>query len=465
MQPRKALSVTALLIGPDNGCDWWRTVEPFSLAQLMGHDCTCALRGKPLGSPPDILVFRGEFFRTQGEWDAAGFFAQCEADRVAVVVDFDDAAHLSWDRTDGDPALLPMVIDTLTRAHLVTTTTAALAGEVERLAGRPAVVIPNAINLRKWQHLEPPDPERPVVAVIGGDSHRLDWEGVPAAFSRLAARHPSSCFRVAGYDPGWGKDLELELGDRYEYRDFVIFREYPSQFEGASVVWAPLSDVEFNKYRSPIRFFEATAAGAAFVGPRHLYGTVAQDSETGYLYDDEGDAEALISDLLRDESTRARMVSLARQAVREHALDEDAIEYRFGWYYRTWQWLYGGDNGTGASIGQLAGDLADGAGTAELQCQQQGRGHGGGAGGPGDRQSRYRALLPRDRAKDGGVRLVAEQHEGGGPGVPGRGQRPGDAVPALPGQRRPRSPLVWTPVRHPPERANGQAGARPWRLL
>ena len=387
----RPLTTTALVRGFENGADYWRLVEPFTLARECGHDCYAAVRGKPLTHPPDILVFRGEFFKTDGPWSWSGFLAQCEADKVLVVLDYDDA-YQEWDKYRDDQAQVDACKAAAQHAHLVTTTTHRLAQEIADFAGRYDVaVVENAIRLESWRHLSPPDPEHPLIVVAGGDSHGKDWEQVPDIFRAIARQHPTVHFRVAGYDPGWGPDLKSDLGDRIELRTFERFAEYPrSAFQAASLVLAPLADSVFNRNRSPIRHWEATAAGAAFIGSPILYHQSVMQGETGILCSDTDSYVDFSLALLADETRRSRMVSLARQHVRDHALTPDAVNARFDLYYRAWQARYNPD-----------GRLSDGTSAiSSLWTPESAR---GGA----DSKPGYRPVLDRDGdGRKRGLRIV-----------------------------------------------------------
>lgn len=423
------LRTTAMIGGKENGCDWWRVVEPFLDARHLGHDCNVGIFGQQIVYPPDILVFRGLFMEPES-FDK--FLDQCERDQVLVVLDYDDLfdsgapdeiIRYQNPRFKGDvPTAARHMIQ---NAHLVTTTTMVLADEAAARSGRDRddiIVVPNAINLDSWKYLPPPNPNKPLLVVAGGDSHRKDWGDVPDVFTRLADLVPTLRFRVCGDDPSWLSDLKRELGDRLEYKPFVKFSEYPYSFAGATVVWAPLANTVFNACRSPIRHWEATAAGAAFIGATRPYNQSVTDGETGYLTDRPDDVVGLVGHLLTAEPERAKMVSLARQVLLEHRLCQDAVDERFYWYYSQWHWRYnyGAVASGGVSEVNSSRALRDGA------SEQPGSDR------PYD--ARYRPDLPRDAA-------------GSSPAVrtkpPVIDHRPGERA----GREQPGMGQLWTPAR------------------
>lgn len=337
----RKLTTVAFCRAFDNGADWWRTIEPFCLARANGHDCYASIRGHDLVHRPDVLVFRGEFFEPDGPHSWQAFLRQCERDRVLVVLDYDDAYH-AYPGYATSARKVEACRVAARYAHVVTTTTERLAEEIARFSGRHDVyVVPNAINLATWQSLSPPDPEHPVILVAGGDSHTGDWRDVPYVFSAIARQHPTVRFRVAGHDTTEIIALRDALGDRLDLRPFVRFEAYPRSFESTSIVWEPLEETIFNRGRSPIRHWEATAAGAAFIGSPLVYDQSVTDSEDGYLTDDPEYVIELCLRLLSDERERSRTVSLARQTVQGRMLTGECVDARFEIYYEEWKERHG----------------------------------------------------------------------------------------------------------------------------
>lgn len=355
--------VTSIVATDENGSTWWRQMEPQMLAAANGYETYVAVFGQPLKHRPHVLIFRGVFFE-QTQWEK--LVQSCTRDRVMVVVDYDDCYHrlhldfpedtipLSDGRVSAKKAGNSIVryncLSNAKAAHLITTTTDYLKGEIARNCGRDdVVVIPNAINLTSWQYLRPPDPERPVLMVMGGTSHIEDWEIIPQIIERLAPVFPSLRFRIAATQPPWVDGLRDWLGDRLETTTWRRHEEYPRIYDGATVCIAPLRDTIFNRCRTPIKFWEATAAGAGFVGSPILYDGDVQDGINGYLAENVDQYVERISYLLSNPERRERMVSLARQTVRDHQLDQEAIEQRWAVYWHRYHALYGSEATNGAS--------------------------------------------------------------------------------------------------------------------
>lgn len=411
---RRPLTTIGFATEAEHPSDMWRTIEPFEEAKRAGHDCWIVLQGHEVVHAPDIIVMRASFFDVRY---ARQFIASAEADSVLVVIDYDDNYH---GIRDNDP-IVNQIPETLRLAHLVTATTAQLADEIMRYSGRESVwVIPNAINVANWLDVKPPDPDLPIVTLVGSQSHETDWEIVPEVIRTLADRFPLLRFRIAGCEPAWLNDFAPLLGDRLERRPWVRFHDYPNLLEGSTLILAPLVDSLLNRGRSPIRFWEATCAGAAFIGSPLVYTGFVEDGITGYLTDDLAQTIDHASHLLSNEHERLKMVSLARQSVRNHRLEVDVVDARFDVYYAEWQARYG------TSAEQSLRET----GTNSIQGGRP----GDGGRGANDSVNRFRPVLPRDsrhRRRPG----VCQQPPGGG----GAGAR-------APAGRAPASQL-WTPPR------------------
>jgi glycosyltransferase involved in cell wall biosynthesis len=347
-------------------------------ARLLGHETWCIVRGHEVVHAPDIIIMRAEFFKPGM---LAPFMAQCENDRVLVVLDYDDL----YEQAKGlerDQAVTPDEYqndltgsrEMLSAAHLVTTTTPYLADRIGEIVDRDIAIVPNAINLAHWQGIPTSSPRYPLLTLSGSESHWQDWHEVPKVLERLTKRFPLLGVRIVGHQPPWWAKLARRLGSRLQFEPWVRFEDYPKSFAGSSVIWQPLRRTKFNLSRTPIRHWEAAACGAAFVGSSAVYDTSVIDGQTGYLADDPELVYERLEELFSDEKRRRYLATNALVDVRaHHALDEQAVHARMNLYYREWQAHYG-----------IRSDV-------QLQESAQ-------PSGDDDSQWRYRPLLSRDRA-------------------------------------------------------------------
>lgn len=152
----------------------------------------------------------------------------------------------------------------------ITVTTPALAEHYAPM--NPSIhVVPNFVTLADWPKADPNRSGVFRVLWAGSPSHWGDLETVAQALKTFAQRHDNVQLVFFGRQP---PDLSLPK-HQVEFRPFTEYNEYPVTLAEikADVTIAPLSDVPFNRYKSPIKLLEYAATGypviASDVGPYH----------------------------------------------------------------------------------------------------------------------------------------------------------------------------------------------------
>lgn len=284
--------------------DFWRVGEPLLALNRRGHDCWLG-RGHAVVSRgmPDVIVTSRQ--ATLGgsingaplapEESAALYHASRDGG-PAMVWDVDDDF---WSIEDDNPHRLsnPQVqgFEAMGRgAEVITTTTPYLAGVLaEHVPGPPVRVAPNLIDLSRFTRIDKPEGNKVVIGLQGG-SHARDWRIVAEPLRATLARHPETLLRVIGDRPDWLDSLPAE---RVMHREFAPWHRWPDLLVGIDIGLAPLRPSTFNKSKSPIKWMEYAAIGAATICSPTVYENYVEDRTTAIVARTEADWTAAL-DLL-----------------------------------------------------------------------------------------------------------------------------------------------------------------------
>jgi hypothetical protein len=256
-----------------------------------------------------------------------------------VVYDTDDDWTCLPRSHDAFPNLgkrLPLILETVRRADLVTVSTPSLAAVFKSQGARQVRVVPNFLPDTLWRPTPPP--ERPVTAVglAATPTHRGDLAPLEAALSRLATRLGRTarwvffgCPPEKGLFPG-----STVLPFSQDYGAYAV--RLPRL--GLAIGLAPLADTAFNRAKSPIKWMEYAACGLAGVfADLPPYQGVVEQERTGLLVGpDPKDWCQAVERLVRDAALRVRLAQQAWEAVsREHLLSARAASYLEAWQAAT----------------------------------------------------------------------------------------------------------------------------------
>lgn len=207
----------------------------------------------------------------------------------------------------------------------------------------PVEVVGNYIDLDLWKaQLEGwgrhPDLKGYVtVGWFGGNRYGRDLEMVAEAWGRLATRYPDKVrFVVQGHLDevivnAVPKNMLHVIGWLPTYsRDGMPF--YGVGVANMDIVCCSVADTLFNAAKTPIKFLEATAAGAACVVSEPLYGPVVRHAETGYVATNVNDWERYLEVLIVREHKRRRMADAAYKYVSDNwSLKQNAWRFAKAW--------------------------------------------------------------------------------------------------------------------------------------
>lgn len=235
------------------------------------------------------------------------------------------AFELEWERSERNRLL--QYVDA------VTVSTEPLAEVVRDFTEAPIHVVPNGIDLewfasrmaRKQRWIEPL-----TVGWAGGWRGIEDLEPIARAWAALAKRHPDLRFVLFGYVPELFKRL-IPLKQLHLIM-WGPLSQYPAGVQNIDIMCCAVANDPWNAAKSPIKWFEATAAGATCVVSDFLYGPYVQDGVTGLVAHSDDEWEPLLESLIADARARRALRLQAMTAVQwKHTIQKTLPAWIEAW--------------------------------------------------------------------------------------------------------------------------------------
>jgi len=266
--------------------------------------------------------------------------------RVPVVYEVDDLIYRR-EVTQANPNLntLPKSLraavihgsdgyrDGLALASFNLASTQALADDMTKVNHRPGFVIENGIDtvmleIAEGLELEPrSDPTRDCVVSYGSGSraHDHDFALVAPALASWLGQTPHGRLKLIG--PVRVPEVLLPFEDRIDRNSQTLaYGEYLRELHSSTITLAPLTNDEFNAYKSQVKYLEAALVGVPLIASPMVYANYVEDGRTGYIaHDTKAWLNAL--GLLTDDPQRRRSTAMAaREHVRQWELPNRPAE-------------------------------------------------------------------------------------------------------------------------------------------
>jgi glycosyltransferase involved in cell wall biosynthesis len=174
-------------------------------------------------------------------------------------------------------------------------------------------ILPNLVDPDLW-NLNKDIRQVPglTIGVFGGDSHVKDWQILPEIFTRLHEKYPFVTFLVSG------SNFEYLRLPFVKHMNWVPVQYYPALVAQFDIGICPLEDTNFNKSKSPIKFYEFAQVNAPVVASPVVYGNEIQHGKTGFLAQTPDEYVAYLSELIENSAKRKSMGRSAKEWVLEH---------------------------------------------------------------------------------------------------------------------------------------------------
>jgi glycosyltransferase involved in cell wall biosynthesis len=216
----------------------------------------------------------------------------------------------------------------------VLVTTQRLATVVRQYTDAPVAVVPNAIDWR-WARAVlrgagPRDVPPVTVGWAGGARPDADTAEMAWAWGELARRRPDVRFVVQGHQP---RPVYAAVPrERITAIGWLPLEHYLVGLRNVDVACCPLADKPFNRTKTPIKSWEASAAGSAVVASPTVYRQTITHGEDGYLCATGEEWLAALERLVDDAQERRRLAgNLRRRVATEHSLEANAWRWPAAW--------------------------------------------------------------------------------------------------------------------------------------
>jgi glycosyltransferase involved in cell wall biosynthesis len=322
--PAPRLHVVAHMLQPEGGVSHVRVVYPMAAigTDPMVSTHTVAEGELPQLDPdtPKILILHRMVISGPG---GLQLLRNLLAQNYVLITEFDD-----------HPAFLSVLqrpdLHTFRGVHAVQTTTPALAG-VLRQANPNVTIFPNAIRelppVRNFT-----DPAR-LTVFFGGFNREPDWRPLlPALNSAAAAAGERLRFSIV-HDQALFDALQTPHKSFTPTCDHATYMDLLSQ---AEISFMPLSDTEFNRAKSDLKFIESAACRTAALASPVVYAESIQDGKTGLLFRNAEELRQRLLRLVTNPDMARAMGDAARAWVAKHRMLAYQAADRVAWYRSLW---------------------------------------------------------------------------------------------------------------------------------
>lgn len=283
------------LVADWSACGYYRVILPLNLMEQMGAQ----VKVTSVCSYPDIIQSDLIIAPRQHKEEIKGLLTEALwMDKTVIFEIDDDLNHLS----PNNPAFsvyhtgteeLKNIDKIMQSCSGVTVSTVEL-GKWYRKNNRNVAVVQNCIDFsqRNWSVNvdwtaegikmdllnipRPPDyGERVIIGYSCGNTHAEDFALVASSISKILQRNPNAAFAIYSSPPTQekfaGQIKSYDKAGLIQPSQIIFlparhFLDHPIGLQGMDIQIGPLVVNQFNLAKSDLKFLEASAAGAAFVG-------------------------------------------------------------------------------------------------------------------------------------------------------------------------------------------------------
>lgn len=215
------------------------------------------------------------------------------------------ALEATFRQTDGITVSTPYLMDYYTRMY----------------PWQPVGLVPNSYLWGKVPQIVPKDPKHVTILWTGASSHSQDLANIYKPLLEVMGRYKDVRFVHFGQDFPWFRE-GMEITGRFEFIEWVMPEAYLARLSGIGhdINLCPLADVEFNRGKSGIKWYENSIIGkpaATLARDMEPYREI-EDGKTGMLYNTPEEFAQKLSFLIENVRARREMARAAKRWVTEH---------------------------------------------------------------------------------------------------------------------------------------------------
>jgi len=271
---------------------------------------------------PRVLILQRAFLTKEG-WLKALHTAI--KNRWLMVVEYDDypenpfnakrrANSLDWERFQA--------------CHAVQASTPALADVF--LEHNPEV------GLFENHLLRTPDavlrPQDKVRIFFGALNRKSAWLPLIETYNKVLDANPDTQVIVLHDD----EFFEALRTKNKAFKKAVDYDQYLRILHSCDVCLQPLDDTKFNRYKSDIKFIEASAGGLVTIASPIVYQDYIEHGRTGLIADGPNEWKKMLSDVIKDIGYRKRLGRNAKSYVLNNRMLMQHAHKRLDWYRHLW---------------------------------------------------------------------------------------------------------------------------------
>jgi len=338
------------LAGDMTGPTLWRCLQPITALEKAGYPCGWdRMHNDAIGT---IAPMYDGYLLPRISWPpehrrlAEAWFASIRAVGKFTVYDCDDdiftaaeshrRVELDWTEGKSFEQLEAERFEriwAMQQCDGVTVSTQRLATIVRSFTSRPVIVVPNAIDL-PWFRSVVQATRRHIpgltIGWAGGRRHDRDVEDMASAWGRIARRYSAVTFVVQGHQPDVIR--EQVPADRLVTLPWMPLETYPAGLREVDIACCSAADTPFNRPKSPIKCYEAAAAGAAVVASPTLYAGTVDHGFSGFIAESAEEWEDALSQLIERPALRSMMARrLLRTVEKRHTLAGNMNRWPDAW--------------------------------------------------------------------------------------------------------------------------------------
>lgn len=216
----------------------------------------------------------------------------------------------------------------LRESDLITTTTLKLAENLKEY-NQAVAVIPNSIIFERFPLLDLRKDFSKQINLIwsGGASHYEDLYEVRDGLKTLMETYPQLHLQMVGHSfPGIIKDLPQERCHYWPW-SYAQDHAYRLACVGGDIGIAPLRDIEFNYYKSNIKWYEYSALKIPIVASNiKPYNTEIIDGTNGLLFNNNREFVEKVESLIKDPLKKNEIATNAYNWLKENRDAEKQVD-------------------------------------------------------------------------------------------------------------------------------------------
>jgi len=247
---------------------------------------------------------------------------EAESNNIPLILDLDDNLLIlpkeHPDRISGyySKSLVPL-IHALYRVDAVFVTNENLANFFSTY-NKQIYVLPNYLDEKVWNPMEiDRSTEDPLeLLFMGTSTHTPDLLSLTGVFNELSTKFPNIRLVTVGIEPP--DRVKQVINTKHVLKLSDNYAEFAQKFQsiGGSIAIAPLVVNDFNRGKSPLKYFEYSAVGLpAVYSNTEPYSRVIQHGETGLLAKSDQEWLDQLEKLINDGDLRKNIAKRAQQDV------------------------------------------------------------------------------------------------------------------------------------------------------